>query len=154
MAHDVKALKLQIEQAFAGSSRPAESDIVYQNEGHQEAREIREAFSGKTWQQLDAKLAQYHHDALSFFSPNGFVHYLPAWLHGSFDQSNDLAQYAVFALNPPADAKERARFEKKMAGFSAPQKKAIASWLQYVQDDRKDEFGNGEPAAALKFWKI
>src|ERR1700733_8097709 len=75
------ALRESIRSAFPDGSLPTR--IVRSDpDGDAELGAIVKAFAAKRWTELDADMVDRHYDALSFFSPEAFRYYLPAYMLG------------------------------------------------------------------------
>ncbi|SRR6266480_4434545 len=71
------ALIERIEAAFENVPRPRSDAVVnptYDDEG------VTAVFSDKTWKDISIDQLRTHHDALSFFSPEAFHYFLPAFM--------------------------------------------------------------------------
>lgn len=76
----VGALVRQIGEAFAAAPYPGDENICHPAKGDEEAAEYALEFREARWQRLHPRFLQYHHPALSFFTPQGFRYFLPAFL--------------------------------------------------------------------------
>ena len=153
------ALKHQIEAAFVNTPRPDDDHIGYNPEDWESA-ELTEAFKGKHWKELDP--AELNYNSSNFLSPEGFRHYLPAYLIAALDDYGDLLPHTVYNLIPnlnpddlslekpePQDGKHE-RFER----LSPTEKQAVRAFLEYVRDEYAYYFFQGEaPRLALeRYW--
>lgn len=151
MTHSTAALRRTLEHAFAGTAPPPQPipPAPVGHPGHEERQQLAAAFAGKSWRDVPVAVAQHHHDALPFFSDEGFRHFLPAWLRGALEPDTDLDFFALQELRPPPGVAERAAFEGRVAGFSPEQRAAIAAFLAHLAPD---DFDAEALAAARRFW--
>lgn len=134
---DIEAI---LSDAFI-SSPPPEGDALVEIRGDIYTREeIRDAFSGKRWQDLDQDTIESHDDALSFMAPEGRRYYLPAYLIATFNADpewafSDLVIYSLhLPLNRPEGDPIRTKFERFLELLTVEEKSAIRKFLEYTAD--------------------
>ena len=110
-------------------------------------------FAGRRWEDvsLDVLRDEYDGDAsacLCFMSPQAFWYYLPAYMLiaiDAYDEADVVGHAAVNAL--VADDLTR------RSGLTAPQRRAIVAFLEFMQDRHADDFLPGELERALLSWR-
>lgn len=91
MAHGITALREEISTAFGGRPYPGDEAIVDRQPGCRglEADEAWQLFQGKSWREIaEGSDPVQLRDHMGFLSFEGFVYYLPAFLHLAFDVDN------------------------------------------------------------------
>jgi hypothetical protein len=137
-----RALKIkeQVKSAFAEVPYPGDSNIVQGSS--LEAKEIESFLKGKHWE--DITLESLRHNppmdpsaCLSFMTREAFHYYLPAFLIITIDWKHEadvIPEFTVRALCiPEIPESEREWHESRVANFTAAQRKAIKSVLEYVK---------------------
>lgn len=76
----IEALLRQIGEAFAAAPYPGDENVCHPAKGDDEAAEYALEFRDARWQHLHPRFVQYHYPALSFFTPQAFRYFLPAFL--------------------------------------------------------------------------
>jgi Leucine-rich repeat (LRR) protein len=119
-------IRAQIEAAWADATPPkGPLTKTYDDEG------VGEYFAGKTWRGHDPKALNYHAVALSFFQPEAFIYYLPAFLLAEVD-GNGPGGSIVFHLSPSNLNREwGAKYRTTMAGFTPAQRAALVEYLYW-----------------------
>jgi hypothetical protein len=158
-ADEIKAL---IAAAFEDARYPGDSRIVDSDQGSEPERVERD-FKGKTdWRRLEPSFIDQSPDelatALSFFSDEALVFYLPAYLCADLDGRLSMAN-PVFKLthdfsravgdekiggHDSGDRTWRDYGERRFSGFTAPQAEAIVAYLEFKLEragpyDNKEE---------------
>ena len=111
--------------------------------GQQRAKDEKE-----DWSRISAKHLNACHSSLSFFDPLGMRFHLPAYiccdLRGEFEMGLD------FQLSKIDDwAKE------KFGLLSPPQRKCVASYLEFLAEDIDSEFSRKDLLKALNhYWRV
>jgi len=110
---DVNQLLQELDAAFGELPIPTDDNIVYDNTGyHLECNEIRRRFRSRHWRDFDLAELVEHVDALSFFTPEAFRFYLPAFVRASIQDylgSDQIPQRVLWALAPPSVPMPKAR---------------------------------------------
>ena len=73
-------LVAQIESAFAATPYPGDDRICDPSPGDEEVAEYALEFRGARWDRLHPEFLAYHDAAISFFTPEAFRYFLPAYL--------------------------------------------------------------------------
>ncbi|HZI08286.1 MAG TPA: DUF6714 family protein [Archangium sp.] len=152
-----KALRRQIEAAFADASPPGDDHIGYDPEDW-ESVELARTFKGRHWRDLSPSELQYH--SSSFLSSEGFRYYLPAYLLAALEEHGNLMPHTVYGLTLPAESSPedltlRAWQLERFEGLSPTQKRAVRAFLEYARDEASHYFSQGqEPRLALtSYWE-
>lgn len=154
----VKLVEENIRQAFKDSPYPGDSNLVnIQGRYDFERQEIFESFVGKHWEEVPLDTLKFHHEALCFFKPEAYRFYLPAYLLAtakSYYQADNIPNSVVYGLDvSDMPDNERERFMEIMSGFSDQQKKAILSFLRFLQQEYSPNFpGNELDSIIDNFW--
>jgi hypothetical protein len=154
----VKLVEENIRQAFKDSSYPGDSNLVTIKGSYDfERQEIFESFVGKHWEEVSLDTIKFHHEALCFFTPEAYRFYLPAFLlatAGFYYQADNIPGSVVSSLNVSnMPDHERDRFMAIISGFSYRQKKAILSFLKFLQEEYSSDFpGNELDRVIENFW--
>jgi hypothetical protein len=149
----VEALQRKLAIAFADVPYPGDGDIGHAPQGHVlEADQVADFLRGRAWQEVTYRnlVEDYsgdHRAVLYFMSPKAFRYYLPVLLITTFDYLLEASDkdaearadeiYAAhsslaFALTRPESVEDQAWFDERVEGFSAAQKTAIRSFLEFV----------------------
>ena len=102
----VKQVKEMILQAFSGNAVPkgklCSSEYDYED--------THGGFSGTTWEEHDAIFLRNHESSLSFFTPEAFRYYLPAFMMAEINDpetADIIAESIAFHLSDAPGANER-----------------------------------------------
>ncbi|MGB3691422.1 MAG: DUF6714 family protein [Spirulinaceae cyanobacterium] len=154
----VKFVEESIRQAFKDSPYPGDSNLVtIKNSYDFEEQEIFESFVGKHWEEVSLDTLKLHHEALCFFKPEAYRFYLPAYLLAtakSYYQAGNIPGSVVSCLNiSNMRGHQRERFIAIMSGFSDQQKKAILSFLRFLQQKYSANYPGNELNRVIgNFW--
>jgi hypothetical protein len=125
----------QIEVAFATVPYPGDDRLV-ENPADWEAQEIAVAFRGRHWTALPPEVLRCHDSSLTYFTPEAYRFYLPAYLLASlrpYDPSIDrihIHQRVVWSLTPPKhNGPDMDRFLRKVSDLTPEQKVAVRDFL-------------------------
>ena len=145
------SLVRQISAAFDAVSYPGDDNLTDSSYGEEPEALARE-FKGKhAWQALDDEFLNQAPEgwgtALSFFSPEAFRFYLPAYLladiRGALDTSDPAVRLCMF-VTPQAEGKRIATLwgggtmgehaRRTFSGFDCDQVRAIVAYLRWCLD--------------------
>jgi hypothetical protein len=137
-SHSVRnAVREAIHAAFANTAMP-ERPLVRNPDGWEEA-DIERAFGGRQWTEVDLHTLEHEHAALSYFTPEAFRYYAPAFMLGDLvGWRPDAARggpgggWIVYSLAPPKKLLHQPDFHERMRGFTPPQTAAIRQYLEYM----------------------
>ena len=127
----MKSVRDEIVRAFAGAPHPGPNLL------HAECRDGEpvapfEAYG--RWQDVPSEELCLNYDAMSFFSPAAFRFFLPAFMCVALDVYREsdafVSDATVYELVPDSDF-ARSRF----VGFSTPECRAVAHFLEVMQND-------------------
>ena len=155
----VEVLLQKINESFADTTYPGDSNIVYDNTGyHIECNEVAAAFRGKSWDEVPLDVLRYNHEGLFFFTVQGYRYYLPAYLRATvqfYDEAGNIPGTVIFSLSPPATEEPKMdEFHSKMEGFEPNQKRVIKEFLDFIVEFHGSDFANKLPEIALdRFWR-
>lgn len=147
----------QIIAAFSERRYPGDGHLVYDTSGqHLECDQIARAFEGKHWNSLSPSFIFSHNSALSFFSPEAFRYYLPAFLLAAItdiDAADIAVDSTISNLTVPDDANLLASFWENISGLTESEKKAIQAFLEFMRDVHGNDYPRWGPQEALRrYW--
>ena len=144
----------QIDQAFSGAKYPGDDGIVTDNSrSNLECAEVATAFRGRHWSEIPLETLAYENQALFFFTPEAYRFYLPAYLKGMvshYDELDAAVAATLFSLTRPPYLKDRRDYLQRIEIFTVPQRKAIISSLQWLNEHHAEDFPLGDITKALK----
>jgi hypothetical protein len=152
---DHEVLIERIRAAF-DNPYPGDDNIVEQDKVVRYAPdyfETYEDFKGKTWESLTPDFLEYHYDSIYFFSPVGFVYYLPAYLTYALRnplQSN-IPDTVMFSLAPPDNESLTDYFAERVNQITSAQSSVIYTYIQEYMTIDPDTM---EIDKALEYWKV
>lgn len=150
------ALIAIVKAAWADVAHPGDDNIFtpysYDDEG------ITEYFAGTTWQGHSVAMLRARSSAISsFFSPQAFHYWLPAYLMAAVEEPEELSQGVdaiLFALSPRLRARNDRDFIERLAQFSKPQLEAtinVVEWIgRYLREDTAEILQNLRRVAATQ----
>jgi hypothetical protein len=123
---NIEELRKQIEAAFGQARYPGDDHLVDDNSGYPgaESTDIAAAFRGKHWKDLPLETLRYFSAALSFFTPEAYHFYLPAFLITSalrYDDADILPGAVLFHLTPPGERYADDYYAQRLALFTPSQ---------------------------------
>ena len=127
---DGKALAERIELAFSGVERPAESRYTPAKSG--EAYDAASMFFGRDRRSLEPAFLEEYYSVLSWFTPEAWHYYLPAFLiaYVSSPGADPLYIYSiVFSLIPDGLGDYR---KVRWGRLNEAQIGAVRAWLDWV----------------------
>lgn len=136
----------EIKTAFGGMPYPGTERIMNDLKGYDpERKQIREEFSRyEDWQDVPRELLLYERDALSFFEPQGFRFYLPAYMLFSvedYEGADTIPESIVHSLTLPDAGTELYEFvRERLVLFSEEQRKAVLHFLEYLERCHAEDF--------------
>jgi hypothetical protein len=151
------ALRRRIAEAFSSAAYPGDDHLAASNDpAHVECARLALALRGQRWQDVPLDVLR-HHYTLSFFSPEGFRYFLPAYVLAcvdAYEDAGNIPDSLVFHLVPPRpEGPELDRFLATMAGLTRDQKQAIASFIEYmIAAHGRDDPLRDWPRALRRFW--
>jgi len=154
-------LKALIADAWADGQYPGDDAISYDKSGyHLECKQVADFFRRKHWKDITLPvLCTYRGDAsacLSFMSPEACRFYLPAYMLiaiDNHDEADVVAESAWSMLLPKDDPSLADYWRERAAGFSPKQRKAIVSFLRFLQQHYGSDYPAVGPQNALSYWE-
>lgn len=123
-------LKIIIREAFKDTPYPAgKLTDTYDDEG------VSEYFTGKKWETLNISDLRKHYVALSFFEPQAFRYFLPAFMLAELtdpETADVIGQSIVFHFSKPNDYWVES-YDKRLSLFTENEKNAIMHFIDYMQ---------------------
>jgi hypothetical protein len=126
---------------FSQVPYPGENDLTYHPLGFDE--DFYDSIKGKTWQELDTAMLQYHHGCIGILTPKGFQYYLPAFLVADLKDENgtiisemliiELSTCATNSGSPVKGLSGHQWFSERMTLFSKEQVEALLNFLNYYK---------------------
>ena len=134
--------------AFAGTSTPHSSDVVYDNSGdHLECEEVRGAFEGRAWHEIPLPELTFHAQALFFFTPTAWAYYLPAYLLAvieGYSQSDSILGAIVSSLLTSQDPSLQSIRVARVAALTHAQREAAKAFFEWVRAYHPDDVDEDE----------
>ena len=141
-----------IERAFADVPYPGDDNIVTRSKCMDlERDDVERAFKGKHWRDVLAypvEFFRYHNSALSFFTPEAYQFYVPAYLIATaenYAQVDVVSDAVVFSLKADGRSPESLAFYKvRMMRLTSAQREAIRLFLELLKAEHPgdDPFGD------------
>jgi hypothetical protein len=146
-----------IDDAFANTKYPGDDRLVYDTSGrHSECNQTAEDFKGKQWTELSFGFLRAHCDSIFFLTPEAYRFYLPAYLLASvlrYREADVIPSNIVYSLTPPREGADTSIFRERAEYFDRNQRKAIKSFLEFLQAEHGSDFPFRDPEVALKkYW--
>jgi hypothetical protein len=131
---DADELVRLIEAAWRDVPYPGDGHIIHP--GPPDIDDIVDYFAGTTWRGHDATDLRCHSAAFSYFTPEAFHYWLPAFMIAAVrdPRSADVILDnipSVVAPEHPYDWRERDREHDTWRRFTQPQRDAVAAYLRY-----------------------
>jgi hypothetical protein len=145
-----------IKDAFSEAELPGDYLLFADDDCNDLEREnVHREFAGKHWQDVPFETLRREYSALTFFAPDGFRFFMPAFLTASvarYDDSDMIPGSIVSLLSVPPtdDADWRLLYETRMSSFSRIELEAICSVLVYLQNAHGEDFLKGQIKFALE----
>jgi len=159
---DKGQLRSKIEVAFSGSCPPTHHLTGMSSEKDEG---VSDYFSGTTWEGHEVSTLRHYCAALSFFEPEAFHYYLPAFILADLQdpiEADVIGSHIVYSFVPPdlgnsqeTKTEELSRggleqnFEKRMNLFSLEELEAVEAYIEYC--DREYGTLDDENRKALRY---
>jgi hypothetical protein len=128
---DALDLEKVIKAAFAKTPKPGHKlTDTYDDEGAQEY------FEGRTWDGHSTRDIRSHADAMSFFTPEAFRYYLPAFMLAELrepDIADIVGDYVVYKFGPPTKSWQPSH-AARLSLLTTEEKQAILLFIRYMQN--------------------
>jgi hypothetical protein len=143
-----------IERAFAGAPRPPDEALLHPQ--CFDDNDIVALYAYAHWRDVPDEVVEREYAALSFLSPDGFRHFLPAYMRFTLGHPGSGAaavDATIWSLAPGmyADEDLRAFARSKYATFDDEQRVAVVGFLDAVK--AADARDGVEADRALAYWR-
>jgi hypothetical protein len=134
----LSAVLAAIAAAFADVPRPPNEALLH--ERCFDDNDIAALYDVPDWRELSDETIEREYAALSFLSPDGFRHFIPAYMGFALRHARSGAaavSSTIWSLDPDVYAEEhlRAFTRSKLAGFDSAQRAATIAFLEAMDDD-------------------
>ena len=145
----------QIDAAFGDAPRPPDDELLH--ERCMDDNDIVRLYSVPNWREMPDDLVESEYAALSFLSPDGFRHFIPAYMGFTLrrlDSGAAAVDSTIWSLAPVFydDAAIQHFTVSKFASLSEGQREAIAAFLQAVTQ-LGDNYVAEQAGRALSWWR-
>lgn len=127
----------KIEEAFSHIFCPQEKELLHPSYHSSHFWEI-EDFQGKnweSWQDIPYEILENNYSGLSFFSPEAFSFFLPAYLTQALAHpSGNLLIFTIYNLTKRDDPEINFIFLSQVSQLTKQQKQAVIYFLEFVRD--------------------
>lgn len=148
---DTATALARIEAAFADAPRPTNDDLLHPQ--CMDDMDVADVYDVAHWRDMEDADVVYAYAALSGLSPEGFRHFVPAYLSYALRNPDapevvvDSAVWAFHLAMYPPDLRDFVR--SKWACLDTPQREAVAAFLEAM-----DAAGHEDAAAARAAWEV
>jgi hypothetical protein len=148
-------LQRTIGAAFADAARPPDAELLH--ERCYDDNDLVALYGVASWRELDDATVEREYAALSFLSPAGFRHFIPAYLGFALRHLGSGAaavDSTIWSLSPMRyeDPGLQAFTESKLAALDDAQRAAAVAFLEAVRE-LGDEHEAAEAELALHWWR-
>jgi hypothetical protein len=152
---DRAALLELIDAAFAETPRPQDADLLH--ERCMDDNDIVALYAIAHWRDMPDSLVESEYAALSFLSPPGFRHFIPAYLRFALrhlDSGAAAVDSTIWSLSPEFYEGEDLRdfVASKLAALDDAQRAAVVAFLETVRA-LGDEQDRDYAELALRHWR-
>lgn len=151
---DPHLVESRIYDAFQAEAYPTGDPIVDGELGPEE-RKMQAAFAFQDWKTLSIHQIRPWRMHLSFFTPNAYRYFLPAFLimgvrDGDHGYGYDISVYVYLNLIPPSELDSRDQFEKRTKELNLLQWRAIHDYVLWFLGD--SPVLNSDDQRTLTYW--
>ena len=144
----------QIDEAFADAPRPSNEDLLH--ERCMDDNDIARLYPVAHWHELPDDLVESEYAALSFLSPDGFRHFIPAYMGftlRNLESGAAAVDSTIWSLAPVfyEDAGLQDFVVSKLASLTDGQRAAVVAFLEAVRE-LGDEYVADQATQALSYW--
>jgi hypothetical protein len=144
-----------IEAAFAGAPRPSNDGLLH--ERCLDDGDIAALYPIAHWHDVPDEVVEREYAALSFLSPGGFRHFIPAYMGFALrrlDTGAAAVDSTIWSLAPGfyREPELREFTASKLAALDAGQRRAVIAFLEAVRA-LGDEQQVGDAELALAHWR-
>jgi hypothetical protein len=145
----------QIELAFRDAPRPSNEELLH--ERCMDDNDITALYPIAHWREMPDDRVESEYAALSFLSPDGFRHFIPAYMGFTLrhlDSGAAAVDSTIWSLAPVFynDAGLQHFAVSKFATLTEAQREAVIEFLEVVCE-LGDEYVAGQAAKALGWWR-
>jgi hypothetical protein len=145
----------RIEAAFADAPRPSNEDLLH--ERCLDDNDIVRLYPVAHWRELPDELVESEYAALSFLSPDGFRHFIPAYMGFTLRRLGSGAaavDSTIWSLAPVfyQDAGIQDFVVSKLSTLTDDQRAAVLAFLEAVREVG-DDYVAEQASQALAYWR-
>ena len=145
----------QIDAAFRAARRPPDDELLH--EQCMDDNDIVRLYPVQHWRELPDELVESEYAALSFLSPDGFRHFIPAYMGFTLrrlDSGAAAVDSTIWSLAPVfyEDAAIQDFTVSKFASFTESQRAAVIAVLEAVVETG-DDYVADQAGKALSWWR-
>jgi hypothetical protein len=145
----------QIESAFAGAPRPPDERLLH--ERSRDDNDIAALYAIAHWRDVPDAVVENEYAALSFLSPEGFRHFIPAYMRFALRQlgtGRAAVDSTIWSLSPDVyeDPGLRDYVISKLRALDDAQRAAVVAFLEAVRA-QGDDAEASEAERALTYWR-
>jgi hypothetical protein len=145
----------QIELAFRDAPRPADDDLLH--ERCMDDNDIVRLYPVAHWREMPDDLVESEYAALSFLSPDGFRHFIPAYMGFTLrhlDSGAAAVDSTIWSLAPVFYEDEGIQefVVSKLSSLTDDQRAAAIAFLEAVREDG-DDYLVEQAEKALGYWR-
>jgi Family of unknown function (DUF6714) len=151
----VRRALAQIEEAFADAPRPTNDDLLH--ERCMDDNDLVHLYPVEHWRDMPDELVETEYAALSFLSPDGFRHFIPAYMRFTLrhlDSGAAAVDSTIWSLAPVfyRDAAIQNFTVSKFVSLSGSQRGAAMAFLEAVIE-LGDDYAAELADKALSWWR-
>ena len=145
----------QMEQAFQDAPRPSNDDLLH--ERCMDDNDIVRLYPIAHWREMHDELVESEYAALSFLSPDGFRHFIPAYMGFTLrhlDSGAAAVDSTIWSLAPVfyEDVAIQDFVVSKLSTLTDDQRAAAITFLEAVREDG-DDYVAEQADRALSYWR-
>jgi hypothetical protein len=145
----------QIEEAFADAPRPPNDALLH--ERCMDDNDIVELYRIEHWRDLPDERVETEYAALSFLSPDGFRHFIPAYMGFALrrlDSGAAAVDSTIWSLAPVFYEDEGLKdfTASKLSTLTEKQRAALIAFLEAAAEDG-DDYVAEQAGKALAWWR-
>ena len=145
----------QIEEAFADAPRPSNDELLH--ERCMDDSDIARLYPVAHWRELPDELVESEYAALSFLSPDGFRHFIPAYMGFTLRHLGSGAaavDSTIWSLAPVfyEDAGLHDFVISKLSSLTESQREAVIAFLEAIREIG-DDYVADQAGQALAWWR-
>jgi hypothetical protein len=151
----VEPVLAQIEAAFADAPRPSNDELLH--ERCMDDNDIAYLYPVSHWREMPDSLVESEYAALSFLSPDGFRHFIPAYMSFTLCHLGSGAaavDSTIWSLAPVfyADPGLHDFVVSKLSSLTDDQRAAVLAFLEGVREVG-DDYVAEQAGKALDWWR-